>query len=297
MKTNVLLILWLGVAIPCSAQKVLVNYDWQHLTESGVLLGGVPIQIDGRSGLRILNTNDTPLQLQLLKIPKPPISQKLYALEGELKYEAVRGEGYLEMWNYFPPLEPGMPEGQYFSRTLGVGGEMGKILGTSNWRPFRLRFDSTGSTGTPTRLELNIFLPGTGTVYLGPLKLVEYSRSFQNAGMTPNAWWSGPTAGLVGGVGGGVLGCLGSLMAFLAGKGVARRFVITVAWAMIGLGGLLGITGLVALGLHQPYAVWFPLLLGATLLLTIIPSRLRNYLKHYENLELRRMAAFDALQA
>jgi hypothetical protein len=38
------------------------------------------------------------------------------------------------------------------------------------------------------------------------------------------------------------------------------------------------------------------LLLAAALLLGIIPFRLRGYLKHYQELELRRMTAIDALK-
>ena len=70
----------------------------------------------------------------------------------------------------------------------------------------------------------------------------------------------------------------------------------TSAWLLIGLGVVSGLAGVVALTLNQPYLVWFPLLLGAALLLGIIPFRLRSYLKHYEDLELRRMTAIDALK-
>ena len=299
MKATLVLGLFVGFVFvsTCSAQQVLAEYDWRQLAESGQLLGGVPITLDGRSALKIANTNDTPLQLQLLKIPKPSISKKVYAIKGEVKYDGVQGDGYLEMWNFFPPLKPGMPEGQYFSRTLAVGGEMGKLSGTANWRAFTLPFDSTGGSGSPTRLEINIFLPAKGTVYLGPVKLVEYTGSLFGAGMShSNAWWSDRAAGLIGGIGGGTLGCLGSLLAWLAWKGLARRFVVVTAWLLIGLGLASCFAGVVALTLKQPYAVWFPLLLGAALLLGIIPFRLRNYLKHYEDLELRRMTAIDALK-
>jgi hypothetical protein len=299
MKATLVLGLCVGFVLvsTCSAQHVLAEYDWRQLAESGQLLGGAPITVDGRSALKIANTNVTALQLQLLKISKPSISKKLYAIKGEIKYENVQGDGYLEMWNFFPPINPGMPEGRYFSRTLGVGGEMGKLSGTANWRAFMLPFDSTGGSTLPTRLEINIFLPGKGTVYVGPVKLVEYTGSLFGAGVTPpNAWWSDQAAGLIGGIGGGTLGCLGSLLAWLAWKGLARRFVVVAAWLLIGLGVASGLGGVVALTLKQPYAVWFPLLLGAALLLGIIPFRLRSYLKHYEDLELRRMTAIDALK-
>jgi hypothetical protein len=297
MKAILVLGSYLSLVATCSAQKVLAEYDWQKLVQNGQLRGGEAASVDGKSALKIVNTNETPLQLQLLKIPKPPISKKLYAITGEVKYNGVRGDGYLEMWNFFPPLQSGMPEGQYFSRTLGVGGEMGKLSGTSDWRAFMLPFDSTGGSGSPTRLEINIFLPAQGTVFLGPVKLVEYTGSFASMGIaSSNAWWSDRAAGMIGGIGGGVLGCLGGLLGWLAWKGQARRFVVAASWVLIGLGVALGVGAVVALSEKQPYAVWFPLVLGGVLLLGIIPFRLRNFLKHYEDLELRRMTAIDAMK-
>jgi len=298
MKAILILGSYLSLVATCSAQKVLAEYDWQKLVQNGQLRGAEAASVDGKSALKIVNTNETPLQLQLLKIPKPRISKKLYAITGEVKYNGVRGDGYLEMWNFFPPLQSGMPEGQYFSRTLGVGGEMGKLSGTSHWRAFMLPFDSTGGSGSPTRLEINIFLPAQGTVFLGPVKLVEYTGSFASMGMaSSNAWWSDRAAGMVGGIGGGVLGCLGGLLGWLAWKGQARRFVVAASWVLIGLGVALGLAAVVALSEKQPYAVWFPLVLGGVLLLGIIPFRLRNFLKHYEDLELRRMTAIDAMKS
>jgi hypothetical protein len=64
---------------------------------------------------------------------------------------------------------------------------------------------------------------------------------------------------------------------------------------LIGLGGLSAAAGLVALGLKQPYEVWFPLLLLGVLLLAIVPVRLKQFQRHYHELELRRMTALDAL--
>jgi hypothetical protein len=219
MKTILVLGSYLSLVATCSAQTVLAEYDWQKLAQNGQLRGGEATSMDGKSALKIVNRNETPLQLQLLKIPKPPISKKLYAITGEVKYEGIRGDGYLEMWNFFPPLQSGMPEGQYFSRTLGVGGEMGKLSGTSDWRAFMLPFDGTGGSGSPTRLEINIFLPAQGTVFLGPVKLVEYTGSFASMGIaSSNAWWSDRAAGVVGGIGGGVIGCLGGLLGWLAWK-------------------------------------------------------------------------------
>ena len=297
MKAILVLGSYLSLVATCSAQTVVAEYDWQKLAQNGQLRGGEAASVDGKSALKIVNRNETPLQLQLLKIPKPPISKMLYAITGEVRYDGIRGDGYLEMWNFFPPLQSGMPEGQYFSRTLGVGGEMGKLSGTSDWRAFMLPFDSTGGSGSPTRLEINIFLPAQGTVFLGPIKLVEYTGSLASMGIaSSNAWWSDRAAGMVGGIGGGVIGCLGGLLGWLAWKGQARRFVVAASWLLIGLGVALGLAAVVALSEKQRYAVWFPLVLGGVLLLGIIPFRLRKFLKHYKDLELRRMMAIDAMK-
>ncbi len=297
MKAILVLGSYLSLVATCSAQTVVAEYDWQKLAQNGQLRGGEAASVDGKSALKIVNRNETPLQLQLLKIPKPPISKKLYAITGEVRYDGIRGDGYLEMWNFFPPLQSGMPQGQYFSRTLGVGGEMGKLSGTSDWRAFMLPFDSTGGSGSPTRLEINIFLPAQGTVFLGPVKLVEYTGSLASMGIaSSNAWWSDRAAGMVGGIGGGVIGCLGGLLGWLAWKGQARRFVVAASWLLIGLGVALGLAAVVALSEKQRYAVWFPLVLGGVLLLGIIPFRLRKFLKHYKDLELRRMMAIDAMK-
>jgi hypothetical protein len=293
MKTIYLLGLIIGTVSTCDGQQTLREYDWQKVSASGELLGGTPVTIDGKSSVKITSTNDTGLRMQLLRIANPPVSKMVYAIMGEVKYEAVKGDGFLEMWNYFPPLKPGIMEGQYFSRTLGESGEMGKLSGTSSWRPFVLPFDRTGGNSKPTRLEINVILPGPGTVYLGPIRLVEYEGNF---GMQKQqgAWWSDRTAGLIGGIGGGVLGTLASVLAMLASKGKARRFVVASAIAMIALGVLFTLAGLWALAEHQPFGVWFPLLLLGVLLEFIIAARLKQFRKGYEDLELRRMASMDA---
>ena len=295
MKAILVIGLCFQIITTCAAERVLAEYDWSKLAQSGQQFGGIATTLDGKAALKLANTNDTPLRVQLLKISSPPITKKLYALIGEVKYESVRGEGYLEMWNYFPAAQPGMREASYFSKTLGDSGEMGKITGTSNWRRFMLPFDRSGTSLVPSRLEINLFLPGQGTVYLGQVKLVEYSSTFlaTPSGAT-NAWWPDWAGGLIGGIGGAVLGCLGGLLAWLAAKGKAQSFVILSLKSLIALGVLSLATGFLAMGLRQPYGVWFvPLLLGL-ILLAILPSRLKQYQKMYTESEMRRMSAIDA---
>ncbi|MBE7211257.1 MAG: hypothetical protein INR65_09585 [Gluconacetobacter diazotrophicus] len=114
------------------------------------------------------------MKLPLLTVPHPPVTADFYALAGQVKYEAVDGTGYLEMWSRFPAL-PGGTERAFFSRTLGVSGDpMDGFRGTSPWRPVVLPFNSTGAGTRPDSLMVNLVLPAGGTVYLSPLRLVQY---------------------------------------------------------------------------------------------------------------------------
>jgi hypothetical protein len=286
--------LWFSALAVACGQDMVAQFEWAELQKAGVSLGGSVVTRDGRSVLQVRNTNRTPLQVALLRIPKPAVSNQVYAVTGQVKYEGVEGIGFLEMWNYFPPLQPGLPEGQFFSRTLGESGAMGRLTGTSNWRAFQLPFDRTGASGPPTRLEVNLVLPGPGVVYLSSLQLLQYAPGASlTSGHSSTGWWSERTAGIIGGSGGALVGTLAAFLGYLAGRGRGRSFVVGTLTSLIVAGSVLAVLGLVALAMHQPYAVWFPLLLLGGLLVGILPARLRQYRRHYETLELRRMASLD----
>ncbi len=150
-------------------EKILAVYDWKSLAAEGRIGDRVPQTLDGHTVLKFENLKDEPLQAHLLTIEKPPINATKYALKGVIRYEDVKGPAYLEMWSVFP-------NGRYFARTLGTpgSGRMSQLAGTSSWREFTLPFDSTGESA-PTRIEVNLFLPGRGVVFVGPLSLVEVS--------------------------------------------------------------------------------------------------------------------------
>jgi hypothetical protein len=146
-------------------QEVSGAYNWSSLARQGLLTASaMVVSLDGREAVKIENTNDAPWQVNLLTIANPAIIAQRYALTGTIRYEGVQGDGYLEMWNCFAPEKPGLTETKYFSRTLGGNGPMGKISGTSGWRDFELPFDRTGAANPPKRLEVNLVLPGRGTV-------------------------------------------------------------------------------------------------------------------------------------
>lgn len=290
--------LFCAIAIGLLAQaglgeELLGTYKWSEIKT--LPRGATVVQVDGREALKIENTNDAPLQVNLLTIFNPKITAQIYELVGDVRYENVKGDGYLEMWNYFPPNQPGLPEEGYFSRTLGDSGPMGKITGTSGWRDFTLPFNRTGASGAPTRLQVNLILPGHGTVYIGPVKLLQLPKAKSASGMVyPNSWWSAPTTGKIFGWGGAVIGCFGGLCGWLASKGKARGFVLAVLAIFTGLGVASGVAGLLALAAQQPVFVWSPLIFSAVILASVSPFNLRQFRRRYEELELRRMASLDA---
>jgi len=241
--------------------------------------------------LEIENTNDVPLTVHLLKVINPGITNLFYAVSGTIKYDDVKGAGYLEMWNYFPPVQPGLPEGQYFSRTLGETGDMQKISGGSDWRRFSLPFNRTGTTTSPSRLEINLVLPGHGTVYLRPIRLDGYG-----AGMTSSGWWPEAAAPWIGGIGGPVIGCCGGLLGVLAGKGKARKLVLAI-WRCLFFAGIFSlIAAVIAFLSKQPYFVTMPLLIFGIVLTSVMGGILPMAKKRYDELEIRRMASMDAMR-
>jgi hypothetical protein len=253
--------------------------------------------------LKIQNTQDEKKTFSILTISDPCITSNRYALTGMVKYESVQLFGYLEMWSYFPNGE------MHFSRGQDDSGPMQFLNGSSNWRPFTLPFDTIAANRTPTKLDFNIILPLRGTVYLGPLKLVQFEKSESAATKTntaANAWWTDRTAGWLfggigGGVGGSVIGTIGLFIGILSWLGAGRRVCFWLLGIMFVFGLtvlMLGIVGsMVALGRSQPYAVWYSLLiLGVALGLpaTILPLALFHTIKlRYEQAELRKMHAMD----
>jgi hypothetical protein len=134
-------------------------------------------------------------------------------------------------------------------------------------------------------LELKLVLPGSGTVYLRPIKLLEVTGS----------WWSPQQIGLIGGIGGSVIGCFGALLGLLASKGKTRNFVLTTMKIFIALGILLTIAGFVAVVSNQPYVVWYALLLPGVILTLVFSLNLPSIQRRYDELEIRRMTSVDTM--
>ena len=111
----------------------------------------------------------------LLVVPQPGISSPVYALKGMLRYEDVEGDAYLQMNNDFGDT------GVFFTKSMAPSGPLGKISGSSDWRPFVLPFytsqgdQASASPLAPDELTLVLHLPAAGTVAIRDVKLYQYA--------------------------------------------------------------------------------------------------------------------------
>ena len=193
-------------------QRTLHVYDWKDLQQQHELSGGEVISMDGMSVLKIENTNDTPQKFSLLKISEPSDIKKAYFLRCEVKYDVPLAKiitmitntdpyytsrfphtegGVLELLCQLPPAAPG-GDGRISEGNGGAGNYWGNIHGESNWKPLQFAVDRNADEGLPTQLEMRLTLPGRGTVYLRPIKLLGVTGS----------WWPAKQAGLIGGAAG-----------------------------------------------------------------------------------------------
>ena len=234
--------------------------------------------------------------VRVLDLPQPGITQSSWEISGKVKYANVIDNGYIEMWSHFPDGTA------YFTRTLDTSGPMGVLHGKSEWREFRLPFFSQAGK-VPSKLEVNIVLPSGGTVWLGPATLKEVIAQPPPAanaikkgagGVFVAPWWGNASGGRIGGVLGTVIGLYGALIGILAAWSRTRRMLISFMMTGLIMCAVLLMAGLVALGSGQPYAVWYPLVLGGGIGGIITGGLLPVMKRRIEEEELRRMTALDA---
>lgn len=167
-------VVWILFTGSAFTKDLITAIDWKRSKVAGSLVSGEVISAEkGDPGdiLRLSHSGPGPVTLKILTLEKPPITKFRYAIVGKVKYQTVQGKGFLEMWSHFPDGS------RYFSRTLAEVGPMGAISGDSSWRDLVLPFFSRPGVPPPSRIELNLILPDSGTVYLSPLNLYQYEES------------------------------------------------------------------------------------------------------------------------
>jgi len=260
-------------------KRVLREYAWKD--SPAPIPSSQVISLDGTSVLKVLKTNDVPLEISLLTITNSSLLQKANLIEWEMKYENVPFGARRELYETFPPQAVG---GDCHTNYQSI-----YFTGTKNWDKYVFQITPAyyDNETRPNELRLKLSLPSRGTIYLRPVKLVGWTS---NTGR----WWSPQQAGLIGGISGTLIGCFGGLIGLLVSKGKARNFVMAAVNCLIGLGILLMIAGVVAALLKQPYAVWYALLLPGIILTLIFSLNLHSIQRRYDEVEIRRITSVDA---
>lgn len=279
------LVTWMVMGAGAEAGDLvrLISWDEQHAQKkliAGEYIDGAGAQV---GTLRIAHLGPGPTTITILEIEDlglDPAKTK-YILLGRVRHEDVAGTAYLELWSHFA-------DGQkFFTRTLATQGRLQSFSGTADWRDMEMPNVVGGSVRgqMPIKLVLNLVLPGKGTVFLGPLTLEQTTP--------PATWWDDSLGAWIGGIGGSVIGLMGALMGTLASLGRARALVFFLLATFIVLGAGSMVAGLVALFSKQPYAVWYPLILGGAITLPLGLFLWPTARKRFQAAELRRMQAMD----
>ena len=130
-----------------AAQDLTIDWSRTVVTAGVVRPGEGP---GGTPALELRATATGPTSFHLVTIDHPQIAGPRYVVSGEVRYQDVEGQGYLEMWTVFP-------DGQrFFSRTLAAQGPRAALHGESSWRRFELPFDISGASQAASRLEIKI---------------------------------------------------------------------------------------------------------------------------------------------
>ncbi|MBN1347450.1 MAG: hypothetical protein JXQ73_32470 [Phycisphaerae bacterium] len=277
-------LLWTTTAC---AEQLLREVQWAPLIdgETGVIVTNNTDAAKG--GVYVRNPSPRSVTVPLATLSDLGITSDRYALRGEVRYKGVEGDAYLEMWSRFDDGK------KFFTRTLGPG-PMAPITGSSGWRAFVLPFCNKQDAPTPSALEINLVLPGSGEVWIAPPTLAQFGPN-EDPTAVAGQWWSGATAGLIGGILGIAFGCIGSLIGILASRGRARGFVMGLLSAIQVIGVLVLIGGVVALIKSQPYAVYYPLLLLGILCSALGRGLAPTIRRRYDELELRKITAMDTV--
>lgn len=173
---TIVMVIATAVAFPAYGEKTTIPIDL------GKVQLGLQAQLaneGGQASIRVEGaTGEKPQDIHLFDIDQPAITQDVYALTGEIRYENVAGQSYLETWNHFPSADgEGSTAAKFFTRTLNHTGPMSVISANSDWRPFQLPFfinvGDSKLAAKPAKITFNLHLEGAGLVEIRNVELVD----------------------------------------------------------------------------------------------------------------------------
>ncbi len=110
-----------------------------------------------------------------------------------------------------------------------------------------------------------------------------------------NQWWTMNSGTMLGAAGVGGLGAFagifGAATGYLAPRGIAKTAVLSIQGGLGVVGLVALIAGIVAVSTGQPYHVFYPLLLGGTVLTLVMGVMFPVIRGRYRRAEVRKMEA------
>jgi len=165
-----LLIIGLGLALwagPARAQeRLLVQLPLEKVESlATVLVLDHQDPAQGRSAVKIISPGPASICLGLIENLKVEDAGEAYKLvyQAQVRSKDLKGNAFLEMWCFFGS------DGPYFSRGLNSF-----ITGTTGWTTLATPFFLQPGQ-TPTRITLNLYVNGSGTVWVDDIKLIKAS--------------------------------------------------------------------------------------------------------------------------
>ena len=274
---------------------------WDRDTWSRVNAISLPDSVDV---FKVENDQSVPKTVRVATIEYKPKSS-MYVVRGDVQYRDVEGAAYLEMWSV-------MPDGsRYFSRTLADSGPMQKIQGSSyRWLPFELPFNLMEHKPESVTLEINIVMPGKGTIEVTGLTVSDTIAEVTGITVSdeiaigtidvpvPSELVPTHANFRLGVVVGLLSGCYGGLFGILCGVLVPRGKGQRLVYGMIFLGFVVGVifltAGLTAMLCGQPSHVWHLSVIAGITLMLGFPVFFLIIRRQYAQVELRKMQALDA---
>jgi hypothetical protein len=205
-------------------------------------------------------------------------THEAHFLRGEVMFENVEGIARLVVRGEFASNRHRTMEPVF------VANPNNEVTGSSDWLRFVSIVQPIGGKEKPTRIHLEVTMPGKGVVRVRDVVLEARNRL---------AWWSSRTSGLIGAAVGTSVGILGAVIGVLGPRGKGRRITIIGFALGMTVGAACLLVGLVALFSRQPYAVWYPLVLTGVLLCVTLPVIAMVIRKAQTQQELNRMRAAD----
>jgi hypothetical protein len=108
-------------------------------------------------------------------------------------------------------------------------------------------------------------------------------------------WWSDQSAGLWGGIAGSAIGIMGGIFGTLAGvyapRGKCKTLVYSIMTFMLAAGVATFIAAWAAISMHQPYGVWYPLMLCGSLVTILFGMAVPIVRYRYRQADARKLEA------